>query len=167
MTSKFNKKAGMDLVSTFVKSIGSESGKRIVNGKPQKPGESCVNKVKATKEAIGMIDHPYNWDNVDNNAYRLSEYVSLLAPVAGATFIGWICLPVLAGATTFALAGTGTATMTYGITNVSVILGGASTAAKKVIDYHNSRTNDINEEPVNDDELEDGKKASNDAPGKG
>lgn len=155
MVSSVIKKTGIDLISAFSKTVGTESCKRLVNGKPRMPEESAANKVKATKEAIGIIDHHYNWSEADYNSYKVSEYVRLLAPVAGVTAIGWVCLPVLAGATTFAIAGTGMATMVYGVANVTVIAGGASTAAKKVIDYHNTLNSDKNKKTGNDKKKED------------
>ena len=145
------KKAFMDMISAYAKSVGTESGKRRINGEPHKPEESCITKVKATKEAVEMIDHRYDWEAVEYNAHKASGYVKALAPVALATFGGYICLPVIAGASAFALAGTSAAAMTYCFTNGAVIVGGLCAAGNKVEKlYEASKTLETNVENEKD-----------------
>ena len=49
MPAAFIEKAGMELVGTFVKTVGLEAGKRVINGKPQKPKENHLTTIKDRK----------------------------------------------------------------------------------------------------------------------
>ena len=86
----------MELVGTFVKNVGLEAGKRVIYGKPQKPKENHLTEIKEVKESVEIVNCSYGW---------------------------LLFLPVLAGETTFALAGTGAAAMVYTV-NSTVLLGG-------------------------------------------
>ena len=46
MPAAFIEKAGMELVGAFVKTVGLEAGKRVINGKPQKPKENHLTEIK-------------------------------------------------------------------------------------------------------------------------
>ena len=96
MPASFIEKAGMELVGTFVKNVGLEAGKRLIYGKPQKPKENHLTEIKEVKESVEIVNCSYGW---------------------------LLFLPVLAGETTFALAGTGAAAMVYTV-NSTVLLGG-------------------------------------------
>ena len=96
MPASFIEKAGMELVGTFVKNVGLEAGKRVIYGKPQKPKENHLTEIKEVKESVEIVNCSYGW---------------------------LLFLPVLAGETTFALAGTGAAAMVYTV-NSTVLLGG-------------------------------------------
>ena len=122
----------VELMGTYAKSFGTEAGKKIANGKGQKPGGLNLDKVKAAEEAVSMIDHHYKWENIDENVARVSDYVIQLTPVVGLTGLAWLTLPVITGATTFAIAGSAASSMVYSITNGAVFVFGVSKTAEKL-----------------------------------
>ena len=136
MPAAFIEKAGMELVGAFVKTVGLEAGKRVINGKPQKPKENHLTEIKEVKESVEIVNCSYDWEAIDRNVDKISEYAKLLAPVAGATMAGFVFLPVLAGATTFALAGTGAAALVYTVTNGTVVLGGLYEASRRIQEHY-------------------------------
>ena len=85
MPAAFIEKAGMELVGAFVKTVGLEAGKRVINGKPQKPKENHLTEIKEVKESVEIVNCSYDWEAIDRNVDKISEYAKLLAPVAGAT----------------------------------------------------------------------------------
>ena len=94
MPAAFIEKAGMELVGTFVKTVGLEAGKRVINGKPQKPKENHLTTIKEVKESVEIVNCSYDWEAIECNVDKVSEYAKLLAPVAGATMAGFFFLPV-------------------------------------------------------------------------
>ena len=121
-TTSILKKAGTEGIIATAKSIGSESGKRIVNGKPHIPGESCINKVKAIKEAVDMIAKEYDWEVVDHNIGKAFDYVKLLVPASLAINAGTVYLPYFTGSLVCGLGGgPGTFKTVYGLTKRSVV----------------------------------------------
>lgn len=141
MPAAFIEKAGMELVGAFVKTVGLEAGKRVINGKPQKPKENHLTEIKEVKESVEIVNCSYDWEAIDRNVDKISEYAKLLAPVAGATMAGFVFLPVLAGATTFALAGTGAAALVYTVTNGTVVLGGLYEASRRIQEHNTEEKN--------------------------
>ena len=95
MPAAFIEKAGMELVGTFVKTVGLEAGKRVINGKPQKPKENHLTEIKEVKESVEIVNCSYDWEAIECNVDKVSEYAKLLAPVAGATMAGFFFFPVL------------------------------------------------------------------------
>lgn len=89
MPAAFIEKAGMELVGTFVKTVGLEAGKRVINGKPQKPKENHLTTIKEVKESVEIVNCSYDWEAIECNIDKVSEYAKLLAPVAGATMAGF------------------------------------------------------------------------------
>ena len=93
------------------------------------------------KESVEIVNCSYDWEAIDRNVDKISEYAKLLAPVAGATMAGFVFLPVLAGATTFALAGTGAAALGYTVTNGTVVLGGLYEASRRIQEHNAEEKN--------------------------
>lgn len=141
MPAAFIEKAGMELVGAFVKTVGLEAGKRVINGKPQKPKENHLTTIKEVKESVEIVNCFYDWEAIECNIDKVSEYAKLLAPVAGATMAGFFFLPVLAGATAFALVGTSAAAMAYTVTNGTVVLGGLYEASRRIQEHNAEETN--------------------------
>ena len=134
MPAAFIEKAGMELVGAFVKTVGLEAGKRVINGKPQKPKENHLTEIKEVKESVEIVNCSYDWEAIDRNVDKISEYAKLLAPVAGATMAGFV-------ATTFALAGTGAAALVYTVTNGTVVLGGLYEASRRIQEHNAEEKN--------------------------
>lgn len=129
------KKTGMELVGAFAKSAGSEAGKRVVNGKTQSVADSNLNKIKVMKEIEGMFDAKIPWENVDNNLNHAGGYIKEVGPVVAATALGYFTLPVIVGASAFAIAGTSAATMAYTSTNILVLASGGMEFSRRIVGY--------------------------------
>ena len=115
------KRIAVDGLVALAKSVGSESGKKIV-GKDRttnKKGEVLQN----INTSVSMVVKDYDWDVIDTNMCRVAQYAKELIPIAGATMASYIILPALAGAVV-APAGAGATITVYTLTNVSVLTCG-------------------------------------------
>ncbi len=128
----FGKKLGSHFFIEMAKKSGANCGNNKFNRDPHKKELSIAQQSSIAGGTVKFITSKHDWDEIDANALGVSKYVELLAPVAATTVVAYMTLPVVSGAATFALLGTGASTVAYIVSNVGVLVGGAYAGGKRV-----------------------------------
>ncbi len=119
-------------ITEAAKKAGSNIGNTLFNCTPHKYESNKVPKNVVTSEALKFLTTKHDWEAIGENSIEISQYVELLGPVAAKTVVAYLVIPVVVGATSFALFGAGASTIAYGISNVGVLAGGTYAGGKRI-----------------------------------
>ena len=121
-------KVGASMLNDFAKAFahagGSEAGKRVGKIGTEQEKKRFIH-MGDFKASIEVISKDYDWNIIDRNLHNVGSYMEAIIPAIAETFVGFVTLPALAGAVTFAVIGTGASTTVYMISNVTIVAGGA------------------------------------------
>ena len=128
----------IDFVKSFTRASGTEVGKQVGKLGTRQEKER-IELLKIIKETTEIVSNEHDWDVIDKNLHNAGQYIEAIIPAVATTFVAYVTIPVVMGAASFALIGTGVSAIVYTASNGMVLAGGAYKIVDNVMDVKSKK----------------------------